>query len=78
MMSRAVCGALDKPRPETDMLKSLSISAYFGMVAGLLALAATKNLFSPSLFVIAPQVAALFVDGLGTYDIRRTEFSCGR
>ena len=60
-MSHADCGVQDQDRPETDMLKSLSIIAYFGMVAGLLILAATKNLFSPSLFVITPQVAALFL-----------------
>jgi protein-S-isoprenylcysteine O-methyltransferase Ste14 len=61
MMSHADCGVLDQARPETDMLKSLSIIAYFGMVAGLLILAATKNLFSPSLFVITPQIAALLL-----------------
>jgi len=43
------------------MLKALSFIAYFGMVGGLLVLATTNNLFSPSLFVIAPQVAALFL-----------------
>jgi protein-S-isoprenylcysteine O-methyltransferase Ste14 len=41
------------------MLKALSILAYFGMIGGLLALLLTKNVFSPSVFVIAPQVAAV-------------------
>jgi protein-S-isoprenylcysteine O-methyltransferase Ste14 len=43
------------------MLKSLSIIAYFGMVGGLVGLLTTKYLFSASLFVIAPQVAALLL-----------------
>jgi len=43
------------------MLKSLSIIAYLGMVSGLVGLLATKNLFSPSLFVIVPQVAGLLL-----------------
>jgi protein-S-isoprenylcysteine O-methyltransferase Ste14 len=45
------------------MLKPLSIIAYFGMVGGLLVLLATKNLFSPSVFVIVPQVAAVLLIG---------------
>ena len=40
------------------MVRALSILAYFGMVGGLVALLLTKNLFSPSVFVIAPQAAA--------------------
>src|ERR1043166_8513432 len=41
------------------MLRVLSILAYFGMVGGLLALLLTKNMFSPSVFVIAPQATAV-------------------
>ena len=40
------------------MLKALSIIGYAGMVAGIIALFATKNLFSPSAVVIAVQVGA--------------------
>jgi protein-S-isoprenylcysteine O-methyltransferase Ste14 len=43
------------------MLKSLSIIAYLGMVGGLVGLLTTKSLLSPSLLVIAPQVAALLL-----------------
>jgi protein-S-isoprenylcysteine O-methyltransferase Ste14 len=43
------------------MLKILSIIGYFGMMGGLLILLATRNLFSPSLFVISLQVAAVLL-----------------
>jgi hypothetical protein len=41
------------------MLKALSIVGYAGIVAGIIALFATKNLFSPSAVVIAVQVGAV-------------------
>jgi protein-S-isoprenylcysteine O-methyltransferase Ste14 len=44
-----------------SMLKSLSIIAYLGMVSGLVGLLATKNVFSASPLVIAPQIAALLL-----------------
>jgi protein-S-isoprenylcysteine O-methyltransferase Ste14 len=40
------------------MLKALAIIGYAGMVAGIIALFATKNLFSPSAVVFAVQVGA--------------------
>jgi protein-S-isoprenylcysteine O-methyltransferase Ste14 len=41
------------------MLKLLSILGYLGMLGGLLGLAAMRRLFSPSLFVIVPQILAV-------------------
>src|SRR3954470_14508587 len=43
------------------MLKNLSIIGYFGMIAGLLGLLATRNLFSSSRLVISVQVVALLL-----------------
>src|SRR3954471_4450659 len=43
------------------MLKCLSIMGYFGMIAGLLGLLATRNLFSSSPLVISVQAAAFLL-----------------
>ena len=43
------------------MLKHLSIIGYFGMVAGLLGLLATRTLFSSSPLVVSVQVLALLL-----------------
>jgi len=43
------------------MLKILSITGYVGMIAGLLGLLATRNLFSSSPFVICLQVVAFLL-----------------
>ena len=43
------------------MLKLLSIVGYIGMIGGLLGLAATRNLFSSSPFVISSQVVAFLL-----------------
>jgi protein-S-isoprenylcysteine O-methyltransferase Ste14 len=43
------------------MLKSLSIIGYIGMMGGLLALLAMRNLFSSSLLIISLQVVALLL-----------------
>jgi protein-S-isoprenylcysteine O-methyltransferase Ste14 len=56
------------------MLKPLSIIAYFGMVGGLLVLLVTKNLFSPSIFVIVPQVAAVLLIGWARITFGRRSF----
>lgn len=42
-------------------MKLLSIIGYIGMIGGLLGLAATRNLFSSSPFVISSQVVALLL-----------------
>ena len=41
------------------MLKALSVIGFLAMASGLLGLLITRSVFSPSPFVIAPQVAAL-------------------
>src|SRR5579863_163695 len=43
------------------MLKALSIMGYLGMVTGLVALLAMKKVFSSSVLVIVPQVAAVLL-----------------
>ena len=45
------------------MLKTLSIVGYLGMIGGLFGLVVTRTLLSNSPFVIAVQVAALFLFG---------------
>ncbi len=56
------------------MLKSLSVIGYFGMMGGLLALLAMRNLFSSSPPVISLQVAAflLFLWARVTLGLRRS------
>jgi protein-S-isoprenylcysteine O-methyltransferase Ste14 len=45
----------------SSVFKFLSIVAYLGMVIGLLVLVVTRNVFSSSVLVIAPQIAALLL-----------------
>jgi protein-S-isoprenylcysteine O-methyltransferase Ste14 len=56
------------------MLMWFSVIAYFLMVGGLLVLLATKNLFSPSVFVIVPQVAAVLLMGWARITFGRRSF----